>query len=239
MIPNILHNIDDWEILISDAGAKKKKNPNKFNYQSITRECMLIGCSKKIKINRTSGLCDKHEFHQHDLLLSLKDPTGEAILPVPSHMDIIDCMIEWAKSRNFNLNTFFENVSFSILGNIPDVTSLSSEVNHGSIIVPILKDVFNTSINVAEKFFPVANNSSHQPLLIRSRNIPIIVLAHIYIGLIVCEEANRGDRWHCRVVRKDESKTSQLGGAMSIAYYASKSFNWGIELGKSSKLLTR
>ena len=47
-----------------------------------------------------------------------------------------------------------------------------------------LNSIFNTSISVAEKFFPAANNTSYQPLTTRTGDIPIIVLAHVFIGLI-------------------------------------------------------
>lgn len=238
MIPTITHSIANWTITISDQGVLSKNNPNKLDFQSSSRACLFNNCGAAINVRRTSGLCDGHQIHQHDLLLSLTDPQGNR-QNVPAHKDIIDFLIEWSKPRNYNLSLFFENISFSILGNIPDVTSLANEVNYTNVIVPNLNTVFNTSILVAHKFFPDNNNSSYQPLTTRSAEIPIIVLAHIFIGLIVCEEANRGDRWHCRIVRQDESKTSQLGGAMPIAYYAAKSFNWGIEIGTSSRLLTR
>lgn len=238
MIPTINHTIAGWEIIISDNGALNKENPNKIDYQANSRVCLFNGCNEAIRITRTSGLCMAHQNHQHDLLLSLLNPHGEA-QRVPAHQDIIECLIKWAQPRNYNLSRFFEKISFSILGNIPDVTSLANEINYAGIIVPTLDLVFSNSINVAEEFFPRNNNSSYQPLSTRTGDIPIVVLAHIFIGLIVCEEANRGDRWHCRMVRGDETKTKQLGGAMPIAYYAARSFNWGIEMGNSSRLLTR
>lgn len=231
MITSIIHGVANWEITISDQGVLSKENPNKLDHNSTSRTCLFNGCSTIINIRRTSGLCDVHKIHQHDLLLSLKDSDGNT-QKVPAHKDIIDCLIEWAKPRNYNLTAFFEKISFSIIGNIPDVTSLANEVTYGSTItVPSLQRAFDTSIAIAEEFFPNNNNSSYQPLTTKSGDIPIIVLAHIFIGLIVCEEANRGDRWHCRVVRGSEQKTSKLGGIMPIAYYAAKSFNWGIELG--------
>jgi hypothetical protein len=238
MIQTITHQVGNWVITMSDEGALNKENPNKIDFSSISRACLFEGCNEVIRIDRTSGLCDNHKFHQHDLLLSLKDSRGNEH-SVPAHIDIIDCLIAWAKTRNFNLDKFFEDISFSILGNIPDVTSLANEVNYGVIPIPTLNTVFTTSIEVAEKHFPASNNSSYQPLTIRTGDIPVIVLAHVFIGLIVCEEANRGDRWHCRVVRGDEKQTSKLGGAMPIAYYASKTFRWGIEMGKSARLLIR
>ncbi|WP_299113131.1 hypothetical protein [uncultured Winogradskyella sp.] len=238
MIQTITHIIANWQIVVSDRGNLNKNNPNKIDYNSLSRICHFNGCRNPINIRRTSGLCDEHQTHQHDLLLSLKDNEGINV-GVPAHQDIIDCLIEWAKSRNYNLSAFFEKISFSILGNVPDVTSLAGEITYDNIETPNFDEIFNNCISVAEEFFPSRNNSSYQPLSTRTGDIPIIVLAHIFIGLIVCEEANRGDRWHCRIIRKDETKTSQLGGAMPIAYYAAKSFNWGIEMGKSARFLTR
>ena len=58
-----------------------------------------------------------------------------------------------------------------------------------------------------------------------------------FAGLVLAEEANRGDRWFNRIIRKDETKTSLLGGAMPIGYFASRMFPWGMELGKAAKLL--
>ena len=238
MIPTLNHIIARWTITISDSGNLNKVNPNKIDFKGESRECLFNGCHNVIRRNRTSGLCDTHSTHQHDLLLSLAGSDGNA-KDVPSHQDIIECLIQWASSRNYNLSPFFEKISFSILGNIPDVTSLAHEISYPGIPIPTLDEVFQTSIRVAEEFFPVDNNSSYQPLTTKSGNIPMIVLAHIFIGLIVCEEANRGDRWHCRIVRGDESKTTRLGGAMSISYYAARSFNWGIEMGNAARLLSR
>lgn len=238
MITTLNHTIANWKITISDNGSRNKVNPNKIDFNGKTKSCFFNGCGNVKRLNRTSGLCDIHSNHQHDLLLSLTDSAGNA-LKVPAHQDIIECLIQWAQPRNYNLSLFFERISFSILGNIPDVTSLANEVSYPGVTIPSLNDVFQTSIKVAEEFFPIDNNSSYQPLKTKPGDIPMIVLTHIFIGLIVCEEANRGDRWHCRIVRGDESKTTQLGGAMPIAYYAARSFNWGIEMGSSARLLTR
>jgi hypothetical protein len=237
MIETINHIIDNWKITIADQGTKNKENPNKLDFESNSRVCLFKNCEEVIRINRTSGLCDNHKFHRHDLLLSLVDSKDNPH-KVPAHKDIIDSMIEWSKTRNFNLDTFFKDISFSILGNIPDVTSLANEINYENVCISNLNEVFNNSIAIAEKHFPESNNSSYQPLLTRSGNIPIIVLSHVFIGLVICEEANRGDRWHCRKIRNDEKKTSKLGGAMPIAYYAARTFGWGIEMGKSARNLT-
>ena len=106
MISTISHGVANWEVTISDQGILSKANPNKLDFDSISRTCLFDSCSTIINIRRTSGLCDTHQIHQHDLLLSLVDPNGNP-QSVPAHQDIIDCLIEWSKSRNYNLSAFF------------------------------------------------------------------------------------------------------------------------------------
>lgn len=237
MIITINYEVADWSLTIKDGGLRNKPNPNKLNWKKDSRNCWINGCNERIRVNRTSGLCNDHSEHQHDLLLSLSDPSG-ATKSIPSHHDIINCLIDWAATRNFYLSPFFEKLSFAILGNVPDVTSLSGEVNYGTIQIPTLKDIFDSAKKEVELFFPEKNNSSYQPLTTSKGDIPVIVLAHVFMSLVICEEANRGDRWHCRMIRKDELKTTKLGGAMPIGYFAARSFNWGVEMKNAARNFT-
>jgi hypothetical protein len=238
MINTIEYEVATWKLTISDGGLRHKPNPNKLNWEKRSRECLINGCNNTIRINRTSGLCNDHTEHQHDLLLALSAPDGSNH-SIPSHHDIINCLIDWSSTRNFILSPFFEKLSFTTLGNVPDVTSLSGEVNYRTTNVPSLEDIFENIKKVVEQFFPENNNSSYQPLLTDKGNIPVIVLANVFMSLVICEEANRGDRWHCRMIRKNESKTTQLGGAMPIVYFAARTFNWGVEMKKASRNFTR
>ena len=233
MIGSIERLVDGWRITISDNGilGRNKENPNKLNYQQSTRTCMYQNCNNTIRINRTSGLCDEHKKHQHDLLLKLENPNG-AIVSVPSHQDIIDALMTWSLTRNFSLNTFFSNLSFNILGNIPDVSTLAGEVVHPRIELRTLEEIYTSLSPIIHTYFPEDNTSSYQNLSTSRTDISAIVLANVFVGLLICEESNRGDRWFCRNVMRNESKTSQLGAAMPIAYYAAKSFPWGVEMNK-------
>jgi hypothetical protein len=239
MINTVTRRIDGWNLTISDNGLTGRNhiNRNKLNYLANYRTCKIIGCGNQFRINRSSGLCNNHENHEHDLYLEVQDPLGVAV-NAPAHKDIIDALIEWSSSRNFNLLPLFSCISFNTLGNVPDVSTLSGKVVHAGIVVPTLDFVFDALLLVVDNFFPTSNNSSHQPLKTAKGNIPAVVLAHIFIGLLVCEEANRGDRWFSRLVRKDESKTTQLGAAMPIAYFAARSFPWGVEMNNSARKLT-
>jgi hypothetical protein len=236
MITKHTITIDRWSITIEDNGIRHQKNPNKLNFKRFSSACMFKGCGKVIRKNRTSGLCDAHESHQSDLLLILMNPSGSKVR-VPQHTYIIDVLDDWSRSRNYALRSFFEELSFQVLGNVPDVSSMSGDVIHTGMTMPTLNDIFLELNPLIERYFPTKNTSSHQILYAKSIEIPAIVLIHAFIGLLVCEEANRGDRWFCRNIMHDERKTTQLGAAMPIAYYAAKSFSWGVELGKASDRL--
>lgn len=233
MINPLIRTIDNWTINIIDNGTagRNQTNPNKLNYLTNDRTCKIIGCSGVINIRRTSGLCDNHTMHQHDLLLNLANPAGSSV-NVPMHKEIIDALILWSSTRNFGLLPFFSSLSFNTLGNVPDVTTLAGGVSHPGIIIPTIDYIYDSLIIVADNFFPRTNNSSYQPLETTNGKIPAIVLAHTFIGLLICEEANRGDRWFSRVVRGDESTSKALGAAMPIAYFATKIFPWGVEMSK-------
>lgn len=230
----------NWTISIRDntRNGRFQENPNKLNYEQNSNRCHFQRCTNTFRINRMSGLCDTHAEHRHDLYLELSDPTGQ-IVQAPSHKDIIDSLILWAKPRNFDLVPLFEAMSFNVLGNIPDVSTLARDVLHTGFTPPLLQDLLNDIAFVVNEFLPDFNNSSYQPLRTRRGDIPARILALTFAGLILCEEANRGDRWFSRMIRRDESQTTMLGGAMPLAYFAAKSFRWGVELGKASHNLTQ
>lgn len=226
----------NWEIKITDrtaAGTSFHKNPNKINYLRNSRHCNFTTCPNTIRINRTSGLCDIHEIHQHSLYLELYDYNG-TLINAPLHTEIVDKLIEWAKPRNYDLLPLFKDISFNILGNIPDVSTLAGDTIHIGFTAPTLQDILDEVIIIVDKHMPDYNNSSYQPLATRKGNIPARILALTFAGLIFCEEANRGDRWFNRIIRNDESRTELLGGAMPIGYFAARMFPWGIEIGNAA-----
>lgn len=239
MINSESRYIGGWEIKIADRGVTglNKPNPNKYNLTGTSNTCEVNGCLGTYRRNRQSGLCDVHQSHNHDLYLELTNPTGLNV-SAPAHKDIIDALIDWSTTRNYNLTPFFSSLSFNTLGNIPDVTTLSGDILYPGMTFPTLSDSFDMLVSVTNVFFNIHNNSSYQPLHTPKGDIPAIVLVYTLIGLLICEEANRGDRWFWRIILNDEKKTTQLGAAMPIAYFAAKSFPWGVEMNKSSRNLT-
>jgi hypothetical protein len=227
----------NWTIKITDLtnpGTRFHANPNKINYLKNSNQCNFVDCANTIRANRTSGLCDTHQTHQHSLFLELYNYNG-TLINAPLHTEIVDKLIEWAKPRNYDLYPLFQAISFNILGTIPDVSTLANETVHRAFTPPSLQSLLDEVAVIVDKHMPDYNNSSYQPLITRQGNIPARILALTFAGLILCEEANRGDRWFNRIVRKDESKTELLGGAMPIGYFAARMFPWGIEIGKASQ----
>lgn len=234
MIATLSIPIDGWEIRIKDNGTtgRNKINPNRLNYLKDDRECKVVGCTGRLaRINIPSGLCASHKKHQNDLYLELIDSTG-TVVSVPRHNDIVDYLMVWASSRNFSLKDIFAELSFNILGNVPDVSTLDAKTIHTGLSIPDLVDIWNAILPTIHKYFSITNTSSFQKLSTSQGDISVIVLVYTFVGLLICEEANRGDRWFCRNVIGDESKTTQYGGAMPFIYYAKKSFPWGVEMPK-------
>lgn len=225
----------NWSIKIEDLGrtGRNKLNLNKLNRQKENRNCQYLGCSGTFRKNRTSGLCDEHQYHFHDLFLTLYDGTG-IMINNPRHDEIINHLMNWAKSRNFDLLPFFRDCSFTILGNIPDVSTLSGEVIHEHFEPKLLEEYFDVCIEITNRHFPETNNSSYQMIKIREHKYPAKVLAITFVGLLLVEESNRGDRWFWREIAKDEAKTEYLGAAMPLAYFAAMNFPWGMEIGKAA-----
>lgn len=225
----------NWSIEIEDVGTtgRHKKNPNKLNFQSNNKNCQYLNCTNTFNIKRQSGLCDDHINHQHDLFLTLYNELNVKVKS-PSHAEIIDNLISWAKSRNFDLLPFFTDCSFTILGNIPDVSTLSHETTHKGFTPKNLNEYLKICIEIVDRYFPESNNSSFQLIEIKEVKYPARILSITFVGLLLAEESNRGDRWFWREVVKDETGTTYLGAAMPIAYFAAMNFPWGMEIGKAA-----
>jgi hypothetical protein len=220
----------EWEISFSLAGVRPHVNPSKYNWDRRSSRCLIKDCKAVISKNRLSGLCDEHKNHVADLLLEVAQRGKVHIKKPPSHSEIIEQLIEWSNTRNYQLTPFFEELAFNVLGNVPEVTTLAIKSPLTTHVTTIESIVQSTIMKVVDKFFPTTNSSSYQILKTRVGDFPVRILAFIFSGLVLCEEANRGDRWFCRIILKEESKTSQLGGAMPLVYFAARQFNWGVEM---------
>lgn len=231
-----------WSIKIEGNGIKRKLNPCKYPSPAPSRDCQIPHCKGTIRINSPSGLCSVHKTHTADLVLSVSH-SGTLLVKVPTHAEMIEQLIDWAQTRNYKLEPFFESLSFNILGNIPDVSTLDGRTRLSSSSTTNLPLFYQKHVlNVINQFFPSSNNASYQVLKTKIstgviEEIPARVLALIFASLVFCEEANRGDRWFYRTIVKDESRASLLGGAMPIAYFAARQFNWGVEMKQVIKKL--
>lgn len=219
-----------WEISLSLTGKRPHKNSCKYNWDRHSDRCLIKGCKAVISKNRLSGLCDAHANHVADLILEVAQHGKAHLKKLPSHTEIIECLREWSIPRNYSLASFFEDIANNVLGNVPDVTTLANESPLNAHAISI-KQLTQTSImGVIDKHFPIARSTSYQLLHTKAGDFPVRTLATLIAGLILCEEANRGDRWFYRNICKKEEKTTQLGGAMPIVYFAARQFSWGVEM---------
>lgn len=226
-----------WKITIVDLGPKGRihDNPNKLNFLKNSRTCHFTDCNNSIRVNSRSGLCELHKKHQHTLFLELHNTNGEKV-NAPLHVEIVDKLIDWSKPRNYDLIPLFTALSFNILGNIPDVSTIAGDTKHVRFAPMSLQEYLDEVVGLVDMYLPDFNNSSYQTLKTKkSGDIPARILAIAFAGLILCEEANRGDRWFCRTIQKNEAETELLGGAMPIGYFAACNFPWGIQIGKAAR----
>src|SRR5690606_33251900 len=133
--------------------------------------------------SRTSGLCDMHLRHTNDLVLKVL--FKGAVVDFPSHIEIIEKLIDWAQTRNYRLEPFFEGLGFSMLGNIPDVSTLDGNTPSSSLTNTSLPVLFKDHIlDVLDSFFPPTNNASYQALITRNGTFPARILAIIFASLV-------------------------------------------------------
>lgn len=220
----------EWIVSFSLNGKKRHKNPSKYNWERESNRCLIKSCKNEIHKNKLSGLCADHEYHVADLILHVSKHGKTAIKTLPSHSEIVERLVEWATPRNYPINRFFEELSINMLGNVPDITTLAGKSPLTKYAIP-LDELVNTSvIQLVNAHFPTARSTSYQKLKTKAGEFPVRTLAIIFAGLVLCEEANRGDRWFCRNILGKEEKTTQLGGAMPIVYFAARQFPWGVEM---------
>lgn len=238
----------NWTITIDGSGTKLKINPCKYQTIPKSRNCNILGCKGMVHASSKSGLCPTHKLHTADIVM-IVNKSGSKLKALPSHSEIIDKLMDWAQPRNFKLEPFFERLSFNVLGNIPDSSTLDGMTPLSSAPhVPPMNTLIQTHvINLVDEFFPDNNNASYQVLITKVgkkslkqvEEIPARILAIIFASLVFCEEANRGDRWFYRTIVKDETKTKFLGGAMPLVYFAARQFRWGVEMKDVIKVLFR
>ncbi|MEZ0233091.1 MAG: hypothetical protein ACAH12_09650 [Methylophilaceae bacterium] len=222
----------DWKVSLSSNGKRKHKNLSKYNLDRSSNKCRIVGCINTFKTRgRMTGVCDVHKKHTSDLILTVSH--SASIESLPGHIEIIEKLLEWSKSTNSPIDRFIEKLIKSIIGNIPEISTLAGMTPLSLEVNIDLKSLFEKHVvKVVDEFFEPDNLVSYLPLTTKKGTFPARILALALASLMFCEEANRGDRWFYRHILKDESKTTKLGGAMTVAYYAARQFKWGMDMQK-------
>ncbi len=233
MIVPFQTTIDGWTIDITDTGTKFKDNNTWLNHEQTSNQCNYGDCTETFMKTRMSGLCNTHKKHEHDLLLKLTSPDGTILEPL--HQHIIDALISATSNTNINLTNFFSKLSGAIIGNVQDVSTLAGKTVHTNTQTQTLTQIFTTIEPTIEEIFPDHNIENHTLQEIEGiGNISLLALAKTMVGLLICEESNRGDRWFCENIINAPQRTTQLGAAMAIASFATKSFAWEVDFNKAT-----
>lgn len=216
--------------------GKSHPNPNKHNHDQQDSSCKVVGCTNIINKRKMSGLCKAHESSVSDLYLKLYN--GTTLHTAPRHLDIIDHLIQWSRDNEAfgRLNHFVHQLSFEICGNIPDVNILSNQIRGYSESTDAIQKCIDKCLIEVEKYLPKENLNSYSIIETKSYRIPVRSLATTFSLLVLCEEANRGDRWFSLKYLGGANKATSNGGLMPLMYYAIRTFGIGFST-KTARVL--
>jgi len=229
---------DGWEIRVEDHAeqGKLKENKNRYNHEGNYDTCRVRGCNVRLAWNSVIGRCKEHREHQNDLVLFLKRD-NEEINYRPVHLSAIDALLHWADDNSISLSPLFSALSRSIIGQVQDVSILANVIEIDNVEPQSMDALFSTRFEEVNQIAADMDLDLDSELELDGHQVSLEVVIKVVTGLIVCEEANRGDRWFARELLGDAQLSTAQGGIMPITHFAVKSFDWGMEL--SSKLFRR
>lgn len=220
---------------VIDVGDKKHENKCSYNAHKTSKYCRLLGCNNTHR-NSQTGLCKTHRKNQWDIVIGLKFKNGT--IKRPSHTEVADSLIDWANQmgRQNDLRAFLSKLSISVLGSIPDTYTLAGLVQRDEpFSPPMLPELFEThALPAANELVDPKQTTSFITISATLQGeefkVPVRALVLTFCWLVVAEEANRGTlRNHIRL-GISKPGNAQMGGAMPIAYFATRFFTWGVDL---------
>jgi len=137
----VVLNEGGFTIELSNHGVKPKFNPNPQNLERNDVSCKFPGCDKRTRT--MFGLCTEHNDGKGKREIKhTKDWIGRIIPPghdredcmtdAPAHYMITEILIKWMKEdvgREETMDGFINDCLESIVGNIPDATSLQKSLD--------------------------------------------------------------------------------------------------------------
>lgn len=239
-------NEGGYTVEFSDRGTKPKKDSVRFRYPNPDKRkvgCGHSGCHK-ITISE-SGLCEKHRggedlhpLHERDWLGRVIPPKytrAECLTDAPEHRIIADALLRWAgedQKRLEKLDSFIEDALDSMIGQIPDATSLRQSFDGRLSGSMKPDDIVELTNKLVERHFP---KMKHEKMCVDGGtcfgkqwgDIPIRVVAALLVLAYASEEANQGDWWFrkkCFGEGTSKSKPIRSGCYMSAGWYLYKRY---------------
>ena len=236
-----------FQVEFSNQGKKPHDNPCPFNPEGKKIRCRWTGCSRETRA--MMGLCPEHNKgkyrrkikHPVDWIGELKTPEPKPLRPMktgaltlkayaPAHSETTELLITWMNkdaTRESIMDRFISKALEALVGNIPDATSLQSNLETGEGEQPA--EVIKKIMAPVDSCFPLASYGSECIPNIRIRlseppvelvaDIPIRVIAALLVTGFACEEINRGDYWCYKKSGLDPSKSTRASVYMSAVYY--------------------
>lgn len=235
----------DFELIFSNKGGIYKKHPflRAIRNPENKKDFPCFVCGQPINKRSKFGLCKEHDEegykkkrHSVDWIGQVR-PAGYEIedciddKPI-EHRVIAELLIRWAGDGIGNiriLDNFVRDVIKKLLGRIPGSTSLQemfegnfsqqipeelSGIGGPDDIIALIEKIVDDHFN-SDKFGNVLLDS--EPINQKPwKDIPLRIVAGLFVLALACEEANQGDAWYAKVFNRNSKRAGCL---MSAGWY--------------------
>ena len=197
---------------LSNQGELKKHNPNFYNPNKETVECMSPDCEKKTK--SVFCMCSKHK-KLVDYPFHAKDWVGRVVLPNKTreecktwalpHGKIARLLVKWIgddSEKAKKIDNFVDDIIEKIHEKMPDATTFQ-KIYLGEINEEMSPDKFvDLTKKLVDKHFPEKEflriDIDGRDMKFKGMDFGLIPLRVVLASLVLalgCEESNRGDAY--------------------------------------------
>lgn len=229
---------DGYLVEFSNQGQKVHNNPNPIKLTDAPIPCILPGCG--LSSRRLDGLCKNHapkkgEDRAKVISRHWADWIGRIIPPgmtrpqcltwAPPHTRLLELLISWEEERKGEraavLDKFILDVMGALKGAVPDSTKLEADLEAGGHLAG---DVVSLARGTVDKAFPIfkfRGSVIPRPGTYRGvklDGITVRTVAGLLVLGVASEEANRGDLWTYKTIKRPGS-SKRASVFMPMAYY--------------------
>jgi hypothetical protein len=220
-----------YTVELTNQGNKLMFNPNPQNIEKNEVKCIVDGCNETTR--NMYALCTEHNKEKKNNCRHTADWFGRVIPlnctredvqnDVLPHSKITEILIKWMNNEEKKriMDDFINDVLKSIVGEVPDATTLQKNLNGELEYVMTPNDLIEMVKNIIDRHFPknvydVVKLDGGKFKNKSLSKIPIRIAAALLILAWACEESNRGDALFCKV----HDRKSKYGNAyMPSVYY--------------------